>query len=119
FLSHLVPHRVLLPFPARRSSDLESQFSRFIPPFMHPFVISHEMAHQTGIAAEDDANLVAYLIGVQSDDRAFQYSSYFNLFLYAYGDLKIKDSCRATEILGQLNQQSRMDRETLRAMYRK
>src|SRR5690606_26965563 len=49
----------------------EAQFNRFLPKFMHPFVISHEMAHQIGIAAEDDANLVAYIICAESQDPAF------------------------------------------------
>jgi len=94
----------------------EGQFNRFIPLFMHPFVISHEMAHQAGIAAEDDANLLAYVLGAESTIPAFRYSAYFNLFLYAYSDLKSRDSLTAKEIFATLNQQSRDDLDTLRAM---
>lgn len=92
----------------------EAQFNRFIPVFMHPFVVSHEMAHQVGIAAEDDANLLAYIIGAESDDPAFRYSSYFNLFIYAFSDLKSQDSVVANNILATLNQQSKNDIDTLR-----
>lgn len=94
----------------------EAQFNRFIPPFMHPFVVSHEMAHQAGIAAEDDANLLAYVIGSESDIPAFRYSAYFNVFLYAYSDLKAKDSVMAHHIYDKLNMQSKNDMDTLREM---
>lgn len=97
----------------------EAQFNRFIPVFMHPFVVSHEMAHQAGIAAEDDANLLAYIIGAESKDPAFRYSSYFNLFVYAYSDLKAKDSVSAQNIFAALNQQSKNDLDTLRANNRR
>jgi hypothetical protein len=97
----------------------EGQFNRFIPAFMHPFVICHEMAHQAGIAAEDDANLLAYVIGSESDIPAFRYSAYFNLFLYAYADLQARDSTAAKQIFATLNQQSRNDMDTLRAMNRR
>ncbi|WP_118950304.1 DUF3810 family protein [Taibaiella helva] len=97
----------------------EGQFNRFIPPFMHPFVVSHEMAHQAGIAAEDDANLLAYVLASESTIPAFRYSAYFNLFLYAYSDLQVRDSTAARQIFAGLNQQSRNDMDTLRAMNRR
>ncbi len=97
----------------------EAQFNRFIPRFMHPFVLTHEMAHQAGIAAEDDANLMAYIICVESNNAAFRYSAYFNLYLYAYADLKSKDTAIARGIFAGLNQQSKNDMDTLRAMNRR
>ena len=97
----------------------ESQFNRFIPQFMHPFVITHEMAHQAGIAREDDANLLAYIIGVRSPVAAYRYSAYFNLFLYAYSDLQARDKDLAATLLLSLNQKSRRDMQTLTVMYKK
>lgn len=97
----------------------EGQFNRFIPVFMHPFVICHEMAHQAGIAAEDDANLLAYVIGAESNIPSFRYSAYFNLFLYAYSDLQVRDSVAAKNVFAALNQQSKNDMDTLRAMNRR
>jgi hypothetical protein len=97
----------------------EAQFNRFIPDFMHPFVVCHEMAHQAGIAAEDDANLLAYIIGAESELPAFRYSAFFNLFVYAYSGLKARDSAAASEIFALLNPQSRNDLETLRRMNQK
>lgn len=95
----------------------EAQFNKFILPFMHPFVITHEMAHQIGIAREDDANLLAYVLGVKSEDPIYRYSAYFNLFLYANADLKAKNQDLANEFLQKLNPQSMQDIKDLRAMY--
>ena len=42
-----------------------------------PFVTSHEIAHQIGVAREDEANLVGFLVAINSDDLDFQYSGYY------------------------------------------
>lgn len=97
----------------------EAQFNRFIPKFMHPFVIAHEMAHQTGIAAEDDANLLAYIICAESQDPSFRYSGYFNLFLYAFNDLKSINEQEAESLLQGLNARSKQDLRELREMKQK
>lgn len=95
----------------------ESQFNHAIPRFMHPFVVLHEMAHQAGIAAEDDANLLAYLATKRSANPAFRYSGYFNVFLYAFADLKKRDTAAAAGVWASLNKQTRNDYETLRSMH--
>ena len=47
-----------------------------------PFVISHELAHARGIADEGDANLVALLATIASDDPHLQYSGWMHLWLH-------------------------------------
>jgi hypothetical protein len=42
-----------------------------------PFVTCHEIAHQLGVAREDEANLVGYMVATNSKDLNFQYSGYF------------------------------------------
>ncbi len=95
----------------------ESHFNKGIPDFLHPFVVAHEMAHQVGIAKEDDANVVAYLIGRNSGDLNFKYSSYFNIFMYAFRDIKNRDNVVAEELMLHLNPQSQMDMEELKNMH--
>ncbi len=73
----------------------EGQISSSMPAFMLPFVISHEMAHQAGIAAEGDANLLAYAIGTSSQQPSFQYSANLNLWLYVNARLSRRDSVTA------------------------
>lgn len=97
----------------------EGQFNHQLPGFMHPFVVTHEMAHQAGIGAEDDANLLAYLVDVRSANPAFQYSGYFNIFLYAYANLREKDSLSSRQIWQSLNKKSQNDYLELRDLYRR
>jgi hypothetical protein len=97
----------------------EAQVNRFLPSFMLPFVVCHEMAHQSGIAAEDDANLLAYTLCAVSPDKDFSYSGYFNLWLYTQSRLKRMDSVLANGLLAQLNPVSTGHLDTLRAIRRK
>lgn len=97
----------------------EAQVNNMLPKFMQPFVVCHEMAHQSGIAAEDDANLLSYAICTTAADGAFAYSGYFNLWLYTQSRLKIIDSLKAKDFLAQLNPLSKSQLDTLRALRRK
>jgi hypothetical protein len=92
----------------------EAQVNHYLPAFMLPFVVCHEMAHQSGIAAEDDANLLAYALCTAAPDTAFRYSAYFNLWLYTHNRLMRTDSIQAKALLASLNDLSRTQLDTLR-----
>ena len=92
----------------------EAQVNQYLPGFMLPFVVCHEMAHQSGIAAEDDANLLAYALCTTAPDTAFRYSAYFNLWLYTHNRLMKTDSLQAKALLASLNDLSRAQLDTLR-----
>jgi hypothetical protein len=47
-----------------------------------PFIISHELAHVRGYPDEGDANVIAVLATLMSDDKSFQYSGWLSLWLY-------------------------------------
>src|SRR5205814_9716148 len=51
-------------------------------PFELPFLMSHELAHVRGIANEGEANLVALLATVASEDPRFQYSGWLYVWEY-------------------------------------
>ncbi|MGV3504956.1 MAG: DUF3810 domain-containing protein [Adhaeribacter sp.] len=57
------------------------------PAFALPEVICHEMAHQVGIASEDEANYVAFLTCRLNPDPAFQYSGHLMAMRYALNRL--------------------------------
>lgn len=97
----------------------EAQVNRFLPAFMLPFVICHEMAHQSGIAAEDDANLLSYAISTVPRDSIFRYSAYFNLWLYTHVRLRMYDSTKAKELRRTLNPVTLAHLDTLRAIRRR
>jgi hypothetical protein len=97
----------------------EAQVNGALPEFMLPFVVCHEMAHQSGIAAEDDANLLAYAICTSAPDSSFAYSGYFNLWLYTQSKLRQQDTVQAAAMLERLNPESRAQVDTLRAIRRR
>lgn len=47
-----------------------------------PFTACHEVAHQLGFAAEEDANFIGYLVASTSPDPHFRYAANFEMFLY-------------------------------------
>ncbi|HTM65812.1 MAG TPA: DUF3810 domain-containing protein [Flavipsychrobacter sp.] len=97
----------------------EAQVNKFLPAFMLPFVICHEMAHQSGIAAEDDANLLSYAISIVPKDSVFRYSAYFNLWLYTHARLRMFDTIRANELKQTLNTTTLAHLDTLRKIRRR
>ncbi len=60
----------------------ESNINMNFPDYTLPFTTAHEMAHQRGISKEDEANFVAFLVCIESDDHYIRYSAYQNLYEY-------------------------------------
>lgn len=65
----------------------EANINVAFPDYTVPFTAAHELAHQRGIAREDEANFVAYLVCIESDDPYIRYSGYLNLFEYVVSAL--------------------------------
>ncbi len=91
----------------------EGQIDKELPAFTMPFLICHEMAHQAGIASEEDANLMAYALGTDAPDSTFRYSAYLNIWLYANYRLYRRDSGKAREIEAVLNKLTKAHIDTL------
>ena len=60
----------------------EANINCVFPDYTLPFTMAHEMAHQRGIAREDEANFVAFLVCLESDDPYILYSAYLNMYEY-------------------------------------
>lgn len=67
-LSYFGISGIFMPFTGESNVNMD-QDSMLIPA-----AILHEMAHQKGIASEDEANLVAYLVSQSSEDPGMKYS---------------------------------------------
>lgn len=65
----------------------EANINTNFPDYTLPFTAAHEMSHQRGIAREEEANFVAYLICMESDDNYIRYSAYTNLLEYVQSAL--------------------------------
>lgn len=61
------------------------------PPFVIPFVVLHEMAHQRGVASEDEASFVGYLLGRDSGDPRFRYSALWEGVVHVGAALRVAD----------------------------
>ena len=60
-------------------------------PVERPFVLAHEWAHLAGYADESEANFVAWLTCVGSDDAAVRYSGWIAAYQYTAQGLPVED----------------------------
>ena len=60
----------------------EANINVGFPDYTIPYTAAHEMAHQRGIAREDEANFMAFLVCIGSDDPYIRYSGYLNVYEY-------------------------------------
>lgn len=65
----------------------EANLNTNFPDYTLPFTAAHEFAHQRGIAREDEANFVAFLVCKQSDDPYIRYCAYMNMLEYVFNAL--------------------------------
>ena len=61
------------------------------PDYVTAFSMGHEMAHQRGIAREDEANFVAFVVMYESDDLYLRYCALTELFSYLTDALYVTD----------------------------
>lgn len=81
----------------------EAQINNMLPKTSMPTIICHEIAHQIGWAAENDANFIGFLTAKVNDDIYFKYAAYRMAFSYLISEVKKRDKNLATEILKTVN----------------
>lgn len=96
-MSYLGIGGVFFPF------TLESNINAEIPYFMLPSTMAHELAHQCGFMREDEANFIAYLACMESEDDLMCYSGLFLAFDRSVAVLEELQPERALEIVSGLN----------------
>lgn len=79
------------------------------PDYNYPFTMAHEMAHQRGIAPEDEANFIAFLICRDSDDAYIRYSANQSMFEYLLSALYQADEDRYSEFVNSLDLRIRLE----------
>lgn len=70
-------------FPITGESNVNVNY----PDYTLAFSAAHEIAHQLGIAREDEANMMAFLACVYSGDEYLVYSAFLNASEYLVGSL--------------------------------
>lgn len=89
----------------------EANLNTNYPDYVNIYTTAHEMAHQRGIARENEANFIAYLVCINSDDPYMQYAGYLNMFDYLANPLYTADRDGYMEIMLSLNPRVRYDRQ--------
>ena len=102
--------RILNPF--FKAAGVDGMFNPFghealvavgLLPFERPMILAHEIAHVRGYPNEGEANFIALMACVNSNDRAFRYSGWLTLWLYL----------RSRETDGLLDEGPRQDLEAM------
>ncbi len=73
---------------------MEANYNRDMPDYNKPFTMSHELAHLKGVLLENEANFVAYLACMQSDDADIRYGGAVSGWIYCGNELYKRDYSR-------------------------
>jgi Protein of unknown function (DUF3810) len=92
----------------------EAQVNTTVPVFIQPFTTCHEIGHQLGYAKESEANFAGYLSASASENPAFRYSAYFDLYLYGRRYVYLLDSIKGKQLDNQLDPGIKQDIRYLR-----
>ena len=66
--------------------SLEANYNGMMGTIHVPATMCHELAHVKGYLFEEEANMLAFLACIQSDDLTFQYSGYLSVLNYIDND---------------------------------
>ena len=69
----------------------EAQVDGLIPTYKFPTTSCHEVAHQLGYAAENEANFIGSLAAIHNEDIYFKYSGYTFALRYCLAELFRRD----------------------------
>ena len=81
----------------------EAQVNNMIPKTNFPLTICHEIAHQVGFAAENEANFVGFITTIANEDLYFKYAGYRMAFAKCYIEIRKRDSTLAKTIWQSVN----------------
>ena len=81
----------------------EAQVNDRVPKTSYPTTTCHEMAHQIGFAAENEANFVGFLAANYNDDLYFKYASFRMAFGYCISEIRKRDRRLSKELWKSVN----------------
>ena len=81
----------------------EAQVDALIPVFRFPTTTAHEMAHQLGYAAENEANFIGFVTAFRSENLYFKYSASLFALHYLLNDIRKIDREQYQKYIGKLN----------------
>lgn len=81
----------------------EAQVNSRIPKTSYPTTTCHEMSHQIGYAAENEANFIGFLASLYNEDIYFQYAAYRMATRYTIYEVYNRDPQKYKTIYNQIN----------------
>ena len=81
----------------------EAQVNGLIPIYKIPTTTAHEIAHQLGYAAENEANFIGALAAINHNDIYFNYSGYAFILRYCLNELYNRDDCIYEDLVADVN----------------
>ncbi len=92
-------------FPFSMEANINADMSRILK----PAAMCHELVHTKGFLFEDEANFIAYLACIKSEDPYFRYSGYLSVLNYIDNDFY--EACGSREKYDQYPAVSRQVRQ--------
>lgn len=81
----------------------EAQVDALIPVFKFPTTTAHEIAHQLGYAAENEANFIGFLATINNDDVYFKYTGYTFGLRFCLNEIYRRDEALYETIVADVN----------------
>ncbi len=125
FKSKLKPIMLSEPFTYTHISGVysfmtgESNININYPDYIIASTAAHEFAHQRGIAKEDEASFVGFLVCINSNDPFIQYSGYLDVYQSVMKALKSADKDLYKEARSMLCNEAKKDLSNYSKMFDK
>jgi len=81
----------------------EAQVDGLIPVYKFPTTTAHEIAHQLGYAAENEANFIGFLATINNDDMYFKYTGYTFGLRFCLNEIYRRDEALYDNIVATVN----------------
>lgn len=81
----------------------EAQIDGLIPTYKFPTTTSHEIAHQLGYAAENEANFVGAMAAMKHENIYFNYSGYSFALRHCLNDVFLRDPAAYEALIVKVN----------------
>lgn len=95
----------------------ESQVNGLIPMHKFPTTAAHEIAHQLGYAAENEANFIGFLSACKNDDNYIKYSGYIFGLRFCLNEIYRRDVSLYENLVKDVNKGILKNYETSRAFW--
>lgn len=82
----------------------EAQVNKKTPVFRFPVVVAHEIGHQVGYSAENETNLIGYMVTLKNEDVYFQYSASAYALSYCLNAIYVIDKEDFEKISNSINE---------------